>query len=283
MISSPDAPSRAESSTTAQQSFEEGNSSEGSTDGYATPDEYVEDEACDTDDSIRGSLLEADSVKAEGTEYFRTGKWTEALQCYRRALAMLPRRKEAVMAPHDAKGKGKVDARVESPSGVRSEGGGADEVTTAVELSEIERRCAKARSVLNGNIGACHVKLNEHKEAAEACGQALLDDPLYVKALHRRATCNDQLGTWSSLAAAEEDYKRLLELLPSNSPLLSQIRLALQHVAPRREAAQKAEMGEMMDKLKGLGNSILGNFGLSTDNFKFEPNGQGGYSMNFVR
>lgn len=26
-----------------------------------------------------------------------------------------------------------------------------------------------------------------------------------------------------------------------------------------------------------------GNFGLSTDNFKFEPNGQGGYSMNFVR
>lgn len=26
----------------------------------------------------------------------------------------------------------------------------------------------------------------------------------------------------------------------------------------------------------------LGKFGLSTDNFKFEPNGQGGYSMNFA-
>ena len=58
-----------------------------------------------------------------------------------------------------------------------------------------------------------------------------------------------------------------------------------------------------MEKLKGLGNSILGNsilnlrtlsstyptstspgnFGLSTDNFKFVPNGEGGYSMNFVR
>ena len=54
----------------------------------------------------------------------------------------------------------------------------------------------------------------------------------------------------------------------------------------------------MVDKMKGLGNSILGErnakklevtlrrpntgrFGLSTDNFKFEPNGQGGYSLNF--
>jgi hypothetical protein len=25
----------------------------------------------------------------------------------------------------------------------------------------------------------------------------------------------------------------------------------------------------------------IGNFGLSTNNFKFEPNGQGGYSVNF--
>ncbi|KIJ38455.1 hypothetical protein M422DRAFT_176485, partial [Sphaerobolus stellatus SS14] len=112
---------------------------------------------------------------------------------------------------------------------------------------------------------------------------ALLDDPQYVKALHRRATSNDALGTWSSLAAAEEDYKRLLEILPATSPLVSQVRIALKRVAPLREAAQKAEMDEMVDKLKGLGNSLLGNFGLSTDNFKFEPNGQGGYSINFAR
>ena len=70
------------------------------------------------------------------------------------------------------------------------------------------------------------------------------------------------------------------------------------------EAAQKTETTEVLSKLKGLGNSILGtpfpsiykmsdvhrlnpcvvgNFGLSTDNFKFEPDGKGGYSMNFVR
>jgi len=73
---------------------------------------------------------------------------------------------------------------------------------------------------------------------------------------------------------------------------------SLRLLEPRIEEVQKREMGEMVDKMKGLGNSILGErnatrlevtlkrpntgrFGLSTDNFKFEPNGQGGYSLNF--
>ena len=81
--------------------------------------------------------------------------------------------------------------------------------------------------------------------------------------------------------------------------MIREIERSVRLLTPRLEAAQKQETGEMLEKLKGLGNSILGiistllggymligfsgNFGLSTDNFKFEPNGQGGYSMNFVR
>ena len=38
----------------------------------------------------------------------------------------------------------------------------------------------------------------------------------------------------------------------------------------------------MVEKLKGLGNSILGKFGLSLDNFKLQPNTNGeGYSIQF--
>lgn len=96
------------------------------------------------------------------------------------------------------------------------------------------------------------------------------------------------------------DYNKLLEILPSSSPQVPEIRRSLASLKPRVEAAQKEETAEMVDKLKGLGNNILGTskdvycacilfttctgrFGLSTDNFQFVPNGQGGYSMNFVR
>jgi hypothetical protein len=54
------------------------------------------------------------------------------------------------------------------------------------------------------------------------------------------------------------DYKKLLEILPSSSPLIRDIERSMRLLAPRLEAAQKQETGEMMEKLKGLGNSILG-------------------------
>ncbi|KAK7694861.1 hypothetical protein QCA50_002049 [Cerrena zonata] len=217
-------------------------------------------------------LQTADELKTEGNEHFRGQRWNEALAQYRSALGQLSRRKEK---------------RRPDPPPLDELNSGSDKGKEKAKDEELEdvdptsAECAKARAILNANIGACFVKLDDHKSAVTACTEALADDPNYVKALQRRASSNEKLNTWSSLTSAQEDYTKLLELLPSSQK--SEVNRSLSQLKPRVAAAQKQETDEMIDKLKGVGNSILGNFGLSTDNFKFEPNGQGGYSMNFVR
>ncbi|KAF4605400.1 hypothetical protein EYR40_004184 [Pleurotus pulmonarius] len=227
--------------------------------------------------STEDLLNAAEQLKVKGNDHFRAAEWGAALSTYQEALDTLPKRKSqksdvSVPEPFEDLEEHPTAPSTSAPSPPPSED---------ISPSEFDITCAKLRSVLNANIGACHVKLRSYKEAADACTQAILDDPDYVKALQRRAAANEQLNTWSSLSNAQEDYKKLLTLLPQGSSQGRDVDRSLRAIGPRVEAAQKAETAEMLGKLKGLGNSILGNFGLSTDNFKFEPNGQGGYSMQF--
>ncbi|KAH7883769.1 hypothetical protein F5I97DRAFT_1584674 [Phlebopus sp. FC_14] len=245
-------------------------------DGTATSSTAVFDDGAD----IRECLDRANHLKLEANALFKAGKWSEAVVSYRTALGQLPpRRQSAIPAQdHPSAGGTAVDHVHDHPSDIIASDSALPEPGDGVDLE-----CSKARAVINANIGACLLKLDDHKGVVDVCTQALNDDPHYVKALQRRIAANEKLDTWSSLGRAQEDYKLLLDLLPEGSPEVVRTRKALQLLEPRVQAAQKRETTEMLDKLKGLGNSILGNFGLSTDNFKFEPNGQGGYSMNFVR
>ncbi|KAJ7130079.1 TPR-like protein [Mycena crocata] len=226
--------------------------------------------------TIAESLRIAEELKIEGNDHFRAGKWDEALVAYRTGLGRLPPRKQEP-SPAIIEDEDDISAHDEPEAST------APKEDEDVSMTAEETECAKARAVLNANIGACFVKLDDHKQAADACSQALLDDPNYVKALQRRAASNEKINSWSSLTTAQEDYATLLKILPPSTPQAKEIERSQHLLKPRLEAAQKAETAEMLGKLKGLGNSILGNFGLSTDNFKFEPNGQGGYSMNFAR
>ncbi|KAI1793898.1 TPR-like protein [Ganoderma leucocontextum] len=230
------------------------------------------------------ALACAEELKQEGNDHFRAKRWDEAIAIYRSALGHLPRSPQ----PANSTTEGDCDDDDNDPSQIdhnSSNKGTTQEGLQAQRppASELEIGCAKARAILNANISACYAKLGEHKEVVSACTEALKDDPTYIKALQRRATANEQINSWSALSSAQEDYKKLLELLPPTSPDVVSVRRTLATLPPRVESAQKRETAEMLDKLKGLGNSLLGNFGLSTDNFQFMPNGQGGYSMNFVQ
>ncbi|PPQ89610.1 hypothetical protein CVT25_012355 [Psilocybe cyanescens] len=237
---------------------------------------------CSQETTLVENYLEiASDRKQDGNNHFRAGKWDEALVAYRSALNCLPKRSlsanEVNPLPSEEDGEAGEKQNSDAP---KAEEDVVDISSPAV--SETDKEAARLRAVLNANIGACFVKLGDHKEAVKSCTEAIHDDPTYVKARERRAASNDVLNTWTSLTSVQEDYDALLKLINSPSQQ-SDIKRKLQLLKPRLEAAQKRETDEMLGKLKGLGNSILGNFGLSTDNFKFEPNGAGGYSMNFTR
>ena len=102
------------------------------------------------------------------------------------------------------------------------------------------------------------------------------------KALMRRAKARSEQGGWGNLQGAEDDYKVLAQLPALPPQDMKIVQTALRSLPPRINAAKEKEMGDMMGKLKELGNGILKPFGLSTDNFKMEkdPN-SGGYNMSF--
>ena len=80
------------------------------------------------------------------------------------------------------------------------------------------------------------------------------DDILRIraKALMRRARAKSELGGWSNLAGAEEDYK-LLSTMTNLSPADRRIvQTQLRVLPPRTKAAQEQEMSEMWGKLKDV-------------------------------
>jgi hypothetical protein len=60
------------------------------------------------------------------------------------------------------------------------------------------------------------------------------------------------------------------------------LKTSIARLQPKIEETSSREKEEMMRKLKGVGDSMLGWFGLSMDNFQVQQGQGGGYSLNFV-
>ncbi len=124
-----------------------------------------------------------------------------------------------------------------------------------------------------------------------------------AKSLLRRARARTELGGWSNLSGAEDDYRALAALPPGTLGDVDRrlVLKQLRELPARTSAAKEKEMGEVMGKLKEvscplladpapcltrtqtqLGNGLLRPFGISTDNFQMVKDEKtGGYSMNF--
>ncbi|RDW76750.1 uncharacterized protein DSM5745_06742 [Aspergillus mulundensis] len=234
-------------------------------------------------------LAESHALKSEANALYTASSYTQAISTYDRALASCPTYLDyeiAVVRSNMAAcylqledWKAAVDSasrciegldRVIPASTAETKDGGADQGepgsgSGVVEIDDDETDEAEALA---------KVKEQDKRKADVA--------RIRAKALMRRARAKSELGGWANLQGAEEDYKVLDAM--GNLPVGDRkiVAKALRELPGRIAKAKEVEMGEMMGKLKDLGNGILKPFGLSTDNFNFVQDPKtGGYSVNF--
>ena len=142
---------------------------------------------------------------------------------------------------------------------------------TDAKRADLKEQCC----ILNCNKGICFNKLNDYDKALDSFKEALRYNKDYSKAL-----CNKMLllNKKEEYLEAYEDFKRLKTL---DYNLWENYRNMEYGLAAKAEIQKKKMTDEMLGKLKDVGNTILGKFGLSLNNFQMTPNGQGGYSIQY--
>ncbi|GAD94762.1 tetratricopeptide repeat protein 1 [Paecilomyces variotii No. 5] len=238
-------------------------------------------------------LEESHAVKSEANKLFAAACYDQAISAYDRALASCPNYLDyeiAVLRSNIAACHLKLEdwksasdaatASIEAlerylPSSKPNPNDAENDKETkpgeqadagaVVELSGEDEEAEKQLEILKRN--------DEEKENVRR---------IRAKALMRRARAKTELDGWANLQGAEEDYRELMGMdnLPPQDKKI--VQKALRELPNRINQAREKEIGDMMGKLKDLGNGILKPFGLSTDNFNFVKDEKtGGYSMNF--
>eukprot|EP01135_Chromosphaera_perkinsii_P008577 Nk52_evm19s1401 gene=Nk52_evmTU19s1401 len=130
-----------------------------------------------------------------------------------------------------------------------------------------------------GNRAQCYLVLGDLDECIADCNESLLLDDKYAKVRLRRAVCYEKKDM---LDEALLDYKVLKEM--SNGKETRDLNLKIERLEKSIKERNEKLQAEMLGKLKDLGNSVLGKFGMSMDNFKVQKDeSTGSYSVNFQR
>lgn len=234
-------------------------------------------------DEEKQLLDSSNAEKATANKAFTSGEHSTAIQGYEKALAVCPTYLEydiAVLRSNISACHLKLSEWKEA----------VESATKALDaLDRLDPPPAKeagenGRGDTAGGVSEIDDTTELLLEALTRTGRGINDvHKLRTKALLRRAKARHQVGGWSSLQGALEDYQALAMPPHQLSGLDRTAVAAAMRILPGElNQAKDREMAEMMGNLKKLGNGILRPFGLSTENFQFQQDpSTGGYSMNF--
>ncbi|KAJ5925744.1 tetratricopeptide repeat protein 1 (TTC1) [Penicillium verhagenii] len=231
-------------------------------------------------------LKEAHEIKTEANQLYSSGCYDQAISCYDRALASCPNYLDydvAVLRCNISAcylkmedWKSAVDTATMSLDRLEkiipSEPPKADQSDAQSSKPTIsDTHDSDAVVEISGDDDEAEEKeLKRLQELDETRTNVLR---IRAKALMRRAK-----GEITSVRLGQ--LTSGMDNLPAGDRRI--VQKALRELPSRLNEAKEKEMGEMMSKMKDLGNGFLKPFGLSTDNFKFVQDPKtGGYSMNF--
>ena len=186
-------------------------------------------------------------IKDEANNYYKNKQYVEALNSYISAIRLfIP------------------DYTDEMPT---------QYISSLIEGAQTE--FFKVLSILFLNRGLSFKQLKEVDNAIDNFTKSVIFNSENEKAIYQRLDLNYNKGEYLD---AQEDYNRLKSM---KSKLLSEFKVS-EYVLNALAEKKKQEMtNEMMGKLKDVGNSFLGLFGLSTNNFQFNQQPGGGYNIQF--
>ncbi|KAL4435733.1 hypothetical protein ABPG74_018284 [Tetrahymena malaccensis] len=134
----------------------------------------------------------------------------------------------------------------------------------------------KQCSVLNSNLAICYLKKNDYETVIQYSSESIKLDPKFKKPYLNRITAYEKT---EKLEEAIEDLKELEKLDPDDKQIKAKIFIMQKDL----EKLNEKRKTEVLSGLKDLGNTILGKFGLSLDNFKLNQNQNGSYNIQFSK
>jgi len=130
------------------------------------------------------------------------------------------------------------------------------------------------KSILLTNRANSNFKLSKFEDCIADCTLSIESNPTYSKAFYRRALAYEQLEEFDK---AIEDMEKLFTVSPEMKKTEWR---KLEALKSERDKQFEEKKNEMMKNLKDIGNSILGQFGLSTDDFNIQKDPvTGSYSL----